>query len=242
MSRTDLNISAIENRSDRWALSRLPPRASSSTSLAAVQSDRAALYMSPSARRCASFTGPFSPRCRRSARKRIDVSGDRRSCAISTTRSSPLGPLRQDARLSGSGSGRAAAAACVARQSTWRAAVIRMLCPLPVAAGALHRCAGFRLRRRLGLALHHPAGRWAALQSVPFHHAVQRGAVHPRHPSRLRHVAGCLVDEPRQVLALELRDHAVPRHVVRSEEHTSELQSPCNLVCRLLLEKKKKKR
>src|SRR5256885_6273586 len=27
--------------------------------------------------------------------------------------------------------------------------------------------------------------------------------------------------------------------MVRSEEHTSELQSPCNLVCRLLLEKKK---
>src|SRR5256885_13948764 len=29
-------------------------------------------------------------------------------------------------------------------------------------------------------------------------------------------------------------------HPKRSEEHTSELQSPCNLVCRLLLEKKKK--
>src|SRR5688500_19110217 len=28
-------------------------------------------------------------------------------------------------------------------------------------------------------------------------------------------------------------------HLQRSEEHTSELQSPCNLVCRLLLEKKK---
>src|SRR2546426_8357525 len=28
------------------------------------------------------------------------------------------------------------------------------------------------------------------------------------------------------------------RPTVRSEEHTSELQSPCNLVCRLLLEKK----
>src|SRR2546426_5508582 len=28
----------------------------------------------------------------------------------------------------------------------------------------------------------------------------------------------------------------------RSEEHTSELQSPCNLVCRLLLEKKKQQR
>src|SRR5256885_9399681 len=30
------------------------------------------------------------------------------------------------------------------------------------------------------------------------------------------------------------------RACMRSEEHTSELQSPCNLVCRLLLEKKKK--
>src|SRR5438876_4798650 len=30
------------------------------------------------------------------------------------------------------------------------------------------------------------------------------------------------------------------RHVCRSEEHTSELQSPVHLVCRLLLEKKKK--
>src|SRR2546426_4403528 len=29
------------------------------------------------------------------------------------------------------------------------------------------------------------------------------------------------------------------RRSLRSEEHTSELQSPCNLVCRLLLEKKK---
>src|SRR2546426_8421221 len=29
------------------------------------------------------------------------------------------------------------------------------------------------------------------------------------------------------------------RRACRSEEHTSELQSPCNLVCRLLLEKKK---
>src|SRR5688500_19704432 len=36
-----------------------------------------------------------------------------------------------------------------------------------------------------------------------------------------------------QPLAGDLEDQA------RSEEHTSELQSPCNLVCRLLLEKKK---
>src|SRR5256885_4587129 len=40
------------------------------------------------------------------------------------------------------------------------------------------------------------------------------------------------------------RFHKLFQHdalVLRSEEHTSELQSPCNLVCRLLLEKKKKK-
>src|SRR5256885_8653571 len=36
--------------------------------------------------------------------------------------------------------------------------------------------------------------------------------------------------------ALRLGDRC---HHLRSEEHTSELQSPCNLVCRLLLEKKK---
>src|SRR5256885_6724005 len=40
------------------------------------------------------------------------------------------------------------------------------------------------------------------------------------------------------VRALVLSDQAVR---LRSEEHTSELQSPCNLVCRLLLEKKKNK-
>src|SRR2546426_3078316 len=35
-------------------------------------------------------------------------------------------------------------------------------------------------------------------------------------------------------------DAATRMAQARSEEHTSELQSPCNLVCRLLLEKKKK--
>src|SRR2546426_5517342 len=40
--------------------------------------------------------------------------------------------------------------------------------------------------------------------------------------------------------AAELFDRGGVGHV-RSEEHTSELQSPCNLVCRLLLEKKKTK-
>src|SRR5256885_12316735 len=35
------------------------------------------------------------------------------------------------------------------------------------------------------------------------------------------------------------RQCSLKNPVPRSEEHTSELQSPCNLVCRLLLEKKK---
>src|SRR5256885_6365674 len=38
------------------------------------------------------------------------------------------------------------------------------------------------------------------------------------------------------------RPAAAPARLARSEEHTSELQSPCNLVCRLLLEKKKNTR
>src|SRR5688500_19809032 len=39
---------------------------------------------------------------------------------------------------------------------------------------------------------------------------------------------------------VEIGEHDGGVATVRSEEHTSELQSPCNLVCRLLLEKKKK--
>src|SRR2546426_8341342 len=48
-----------------------------------------------------------------------------------------------------------------------------------------------------------------------------------------------LGDDPEPLL--DVRDQLFgQRFAVRSEEHTSELQSPCNLVCRLLLEKKKK--
>src|SRR2546427_8383595 len=42
-------------------------------------------------------------------------------------------------------------------------------------------------------------------------------------------------------LLATLRRPELVRSLVRSEEHTSELQSQSNLVCRLLLEKKKKK-
>src|SRR2546426_4316377 len=53
-----------------------------------------------------------------------------------------------------------------------------------------------------------------------------------------------LVAQQRRQLEVELlggRLHLTLEQLdQRSEEHTSELQSPCNLVCRLLLEKKKK--
>src|SRR2546426_7496116 len=58
----------------------------------------------------------------------------------------------------------------------------------------------------------------------------RRSGAHPRVTYRVR--------EDRR----GLRGHRLDRAHggERSEEHTSELQSPCNLVCRLLLEKKKK--
>src|SRR2546426_12571603 len=65
----------------------------------------------------------------------------------------------------------------------------------------------------------------------------QRGAHQGDHPGARRahrRAPGCrglsILDRDRQPGALP----------PRSEEHTSELQSPCNLVCRLLLEKKNK--
>src|SRR5205807_7710193 len=46
--------------------------------------------------------------------------------------------------------------------------------------------------------------------------------------------------EVRSPVAFEYHPPPLSPPTYRSEEHTSELQSPCNLVCRLLLEKKKK--
>src|SRR5256885_5656329 len=72
----------------------------------------------------------------------------------------------------------------------------------------------------------------------------------PGAQQRLQHAPVDLlqVEPPAKVLEARvhparaaLRDQRLGRsltHAARSEEHTSELQSPCNLVCRLLLEKK----
>src|SRR5256885_1395170 len=51
---------------------------------------------------------------------------------------------------------------------------------------------------------------------------------------------GLVLPPPRPVMSM-LASDGLTYDAPRAEEHTSELQSPCNLVCRLLLEKKKKK-
>src|SRR2546426_4266961 len=91
--------------------------------------------------------------------------------------------------------------------------------------GVVRRCRG----RRAGRIFHGPR-RLPQYPAGAGHrqggHREQHRVVHP--PWRARH-----------------RGYRVPRHQHRSrrsEEHTSELQSPCNLVCRLLLEKKKQKK
>src|SRR5256885_10839612 len=62
----------------------------------------------------------------------------------------------------------------------------------------------------------------------------RRLAAHGHRTVLSRHTCAHRVDELMEVVAeLESREARI-----RSEEHTSELQSPCNLVCRLLLEKK----
>src|SRR5205807_10244084 len=71
-------------------------------------------------------------------------------------------------------------------------------------------------------------------------HVALAGPVFER-PERARHRTP-RGEQPCRVERIEPRGGARPGaldHHVRSEEHTSELQSPCNLVCRLLLEKKK---
>src|SRR3989454_12449409 len=72
-----------------------------------------------------------------------------------------------------------------------------------------------------------------------------RGAALGEHARSLR-AAGVDQGVPPRGPGISVPGHSHrPRRQVRdllrrSEEHTSELQSPCNLVCRLLLEKKKK--
>src|SRR5256885_9124420 len=73
-------------------------------------------------------------------------------------------------------------------------------------------------------------------------HCLQHGG---GHPTLLLHSLRCVLFDPRaqraRVVPASSRIGVTATHsaAARSEEHTSELQSPCNLVCRLLLEKKR---
>src|SRR5256885_8787340 len=60
------------------------------------------------------------------------------------------------------------------------------------------------------------------------------------HPiERIRQLVGAALGHDRLEAVTDDFRRGVSVKALRSEEHTSELQSPCNLVCRLLLEKKK---
>src|SRR2546426_2245141 len=78
-----------------------------------------------------------------------------------------------------------------------------------------------------------------------FRSDVARRDAHDGVPRPATQQMGAGPSDARPALGLEARgSHWAEGHAhgyKRSEEHTSELQSPCNLVCRLLLEKKKTK-
>src|SRR5205807_9464846 len=67
-------------------------------------------------------------------------------------------------------------------------------------------------------------------------HLALIGAHTPRQPQTILEKARGILE----CLRLHILTQCEGHRAARSEEHTSELQSPCNLVCRLLLEKKKK--
>src|SRR5688500_9090426 len=95
-----------------------------------------------------------------------------------------------------------------------------------LAAQGARRVVVLPLRARGGVPHRHPVLDVRERAEEDPEAAVDRAAV--EHLDRELEVAG--IEEPEG-----------PRVAVRSEEHTSELQSPCNLVCRLLLEKKNNK-
>src|SRR5688572_32179572 len=86
------------------------------------------------------------------------------------------------------------------------------------------------------------------IQPVATHASDSKEPPYPIVIIRLPQVAGLLMVSAETIIALQAESSNSRRivlpvitRVLRSEEHTSELQSQSNLVCRLLLEKKKNK-
>src|SRR5256885_2827959 len=61
----------------------------------------------------------------------------------------------------------------------------------------------------------------------------------PKDAAQDEQLARAQVGPAKDEFIFDVQGHFIDTPKGRSEEHTSELQSPCNLVCRLLLEKKK---
>src|SRR5690606_41099322 len=87
-------------------------------------------------------------------------------------------------------------------------------------------------QQRVYMGLTHLEGQ-PLVEGVSEQESVDEAGVHPRHADR----AASAYDG--YALTQGLADAAFELEVLRSEEHTSELQSRENLVCRLLLENKK---
>src|SRR5205085_10935376 len=107
-----------------------------------------------------------------------------------------------------------------------------MLLVILYCSGALRALHSFPTRRSSDLVLHRNVGggeRAARVLRVALERLADRGT----HVDLVEQIQATSQIEPE-------RHRAQPERAQRSEEHTSELQSQSNLVCRLLLEKKKK--
>src|SRR2546426_6503810 len=92
--------------------------------------------------------------------------------------------------------------------------------------------------RRVGRSVKHASRKHPAKSAAKVLHAGVKPRIQPPQPVLYR------LCKPGWAVIVERQPNAQGTRFVcrstmtRSEEHTSELQSPCNLVCRLLLEKK----
>src|SRR5207244_5027429 len=85
----------------------------------------------------------------------------------------------------------------------------------------------------------HPSGLLRSLPSFPTRRSsdLDYAIIYPTAGLRMPRIA----DDPTRRAVIRAHNIVTADYFRRSEEHTSELQSPDHLVCRLLLEKKKKK-